>query len=116
MMFFGSGALDGAQHRDRTVADFHHQEIHIVQAHAVRAGAGATQAQRAVHQLVTQGLGHFALFRQGGVDQVAEVEVVVAHMADEGIAGLSENSGGQGVFVQMARCPKNFPAYLTDCC
>ena len=54
--------------------------------------------------------------REGRVDQVAEVEVAVAHVADEGIAGLSETSGGQGVFVQMAMCPKNFPAYLTDCC
>ena len=75
MMFFGSGALDGAHHLDRTVAGFHHQEIHVVQTHAVRAGAGAVQAQGAVRQLVVQGLGHFALFRQDGVDQVAEVDV-----------------------------------------
>ena len=37
-----------------------------MQAHAVRVGAGAFQAQRAVDQLVILGLGPFALFRQGG--------------------------------------------------
>ena len=40
-------ALDGAHHVDRAGAGLGHQEVHLVQADAVLAGAGALQRQRA---------------------------------------------------------------------
>ena len=52
-------------------------------AHAVLAGAGALHAQRARHELVVELLGACALVGAVGVDQVAEVEVAVAHMAHQ---------------------------------
>jgi hypothetical protein len=44
-------ALDGAHHVDRAVAGLGAQEVHLVQAHAVFAGAGAAELQRARHQV-----------------------------------------------------------------
>ena len=54
-----------------------------MQTHAVLAGAGAFQAERARHQLVVQLLGQRVLLGLVGIDQVAEVEVAVAHVADQ---------------------------------
>ena len=51
-----------------------------MQANAVLAGAGAAQAQGAIHQLLIQGFSGFPLLWVIGVDQIAEVEIAVAHM------------------------------------
>ena len=47
------------------------------------AGAGAAHGQGPGHQLVVQGFGGDAFFGDVGVQQVAEVEVAVAHMAHQ---------------------------------
>jgi hypothetical protein len=74
--------------------------------------------QRAGHQLVVQGFGGFAFFGDVGVEQVAEVEVAVAHVADQEVGdaagiGLATDSSRQSarrlmgtqVSVLMARQP-----------
>src|SRR6218665_2886839 len=77
--------LDRAHHVHRAGAGFIEQKTHLVQAHAMLAGAGAVQAQGAGHQLVVQRFGGNALFGVVGVEQVAEVEVAVAHMAHQAV-------------------------------
>ena len=64
-----------------------------MQADAVLAGAGAAQAQRAADQLRAERLGQHALLGLRRVDQVADVEVAVADMADEEIG----QAGGVGL-------------------
>jgi hypothetical protein len=51
----------------------------------VLAGAGAFQRQRAAYQRVVQRFGDFAFLGNRRVNQVAEVEVAVADVADEEI-------------------------------
>jgi hypothetical protein len=85
-------ALDGAHHVHRACAGFVQQKAHLVQAHAMLAGAGAAHADRARAtslwfraSAVTRSCGDV------GVEQVAEVEVAVAHMAHQEVgdaAGL----------------------------
>jgi hypothetical protein len=72
--------LHRAHHGHGTCAGFVQQKAHFVQAHAVLAGAGAFQCQGAGHQLVVQGFGGVAFFGAVRVDEVAEVEVAVAHV------------------------------------
>jgi nucleoside-diphosphate-sugar epimerase len=108
--------LDGAHHRHRAGAGLVAQEAHLVQAHAVLAGAGAFQAS-ARAPAARSALGQRVL-RVVGVDQVAEVEVAVAHVADqvvgqpEASASATESSRqsarreiGTQVSVVMARQP-----------
>ena len=57
------------------------------------AGAGAFQAERAVHQLVVQRLGRFALFGLARVDRIADVEITVIDMADQEV----RNATGVGL-------------------
>jgi hypothetical protein len=88
-MFFGSSARLMARIMSTAPcsAGLVEQKAHLVQAHAMLAGAGALcqlPVQRASHQLVVQHLGGFALLGLVGVDQVAEVEVAVAHVARPG--------------------------------
>ncbi|MPM54589.1 hypothetical protein SDC9_101367 [bioreactor metagenome] len=52
-------------------------------ADAVLAGAGAAQADGALHQLAVECLGLHALFGHFRVDQIAEVEIAVTHVADQ---------------------------------
>ena len=76
-------ALDRPHHVHRPGAGFIQQEAHLVDAHAMLARAGAAHAQGAGYQLVVELLGARALVGVVGVDEVAEVEVAVAHMADK---------------------------------
>ena len=47
------------------------------------ASASAFEFERVVYQLLVQPLGGFALLWLGRVDQVGDVEVAVAHVADD---------------------------------
>ncbi len=75
--------LDRAHHRDGAVAGLVAQEAHLVQPDAVLARAGTTECQRAMDERVVQGLGHAPVLRAVGIDQVAEVEVAVADVAEQ---------------------------------
>ena len=97
--------LDRAHHVHRTVARFLAQKAHLVQAHAVLTGAGAAQGQGALDQLVVQRLGGLALGGAVGIDQVAHVEVAVAHVADQEIRqarGIGFVDRGQDGVGQLA--------------
>ena len=75
--------LDGAHHVDGPIACLGDQEIHLVQADTVFAGAGAFKGQSPAHQLVVQLFSNAALFWNVRVNQVAKVKVAVPHMANQ---------------------------------
>jgi len=60
-----------------------------VQADAVLAGAGAFQPQCARHQVVIELLRGDAFFRLVRIEQVAEVEVAVADVADQEVGNAA---------------------------
>ncbi len=76
-------ALDAAHRVHGYGAGFVNQVAHLVQAHAVLAGAGAFQPQRALHHLHVELLHGREFFRIIRVEQVAEVEVAIADVADD---------------------------------
>ena len=90
-------ALDGAHHIDGAVAGFGHQKIHLVQTHAVLASASAFERQCPAHQLVVQLFRNAAFFRNVGVDQVAEVKVAVAYVANQKVRNVGRVDLGDGV-------------------
>ncbi len=89
--------LDGAHHAERVVAGFLAQEALLVQTDAVFAAAGAAEFEGAAHELGVEAFGQFALFGFGGVDEVADVVVAVAHMADDKVGQPGGVGLGDGV-------------------
>ena len=58
--------------------------VNLALADAMLSGAGAPEAERPLDQTVEEGLHLAALLGVGGVDQRHDVEIAVAHMADDG--------------------------------
>ena len=73
------------------------QEAHLVQADAVLAAAGAVHRERALHELLVQLLGQLALGRDCRVDQIGDVEVAVADVADDVVL----HAGGFGLLRRL---------------
>ena len=74
--------LDGSHHVNGSFTSLCDQKVHLVQAHAVLARAGAAQAQGALNQALVQAFCDGPFLGVVGVDEVAKVEVAIAHMAD----------------------------------
>src|SRR4051812_29522995 len=75
--------LDVAHQVQDVIAQLHAHRADLAHAHAVLAGAGAFQAQRALDQALVERLGELGLLRLLRVDQEHEVEVAVADVAEE---------------------------------
>jgi hypothetical protein len=75
--------LDVAHHVQDVVAELHAHRADLAHAHAVLAGAGAFQAQRALDQALVERLGELGLLGLRRVHQEHEVEVAVADVAEE---------------------------------
>ncbi|CAM2144652.1 hypothetical protein PT2222_160115 [Paraburkholderia tropica] len=75
--------LDGAHGVDGIGAVLFHEEVHLVQPHAVLARAGAVHADRALHDAMVQAFGLVDFVGLVGVDQDRHVEVAVAHVAHD---------------------------------
>ena len=75
--------LDCPHHIHGRVAGLRAQKVHFVQADAVFASTRAAQAQCAGNQPLVQLLSCCALFRVIGVDEVAKVEVSIAHVTQQ---------------------------------
>ena len=83
--------FDAAHDGDGAGAGFFGQVVHFVDADAVFAGAGAVHGDGAGDEGLAEGFGALAFGAVVGVDEVAEVEVAVADVADEEVgdaAGL----------------------------
>lgn len=75
--------LDRAHELHRAIACFAEQEILFVQTNAVFARASAANGQGAVNQGVVHGFGLLAFFGRLGIDQIADMKITIAHMANE---------------------------------
>ena len=77
------GALDARHQFDRVGAMLLDEEVHLVQADAVLAGAGAVDGERARDDALVQALGLLELVRLCRVGEDRAVEVAVADVAED---------------------------------
>ena len=76
-------ALQPHHQVERVVAVLNAQEIHLVQADAVLAGAGSVHGERALDDARVQPLGFLDLARIIGIGKNRAMEVAVADMAED---------------------------------